>query len=218
MPELDFKVESVTPLAYAAAPTLVFQLRVTPKGAGDGHLIRAVALRCQIRIEPGRRQYSVEEQRRLNDLFGEASRWGDTLHPLLWTHVSATLPPIEGETMFDMPVPCTFDFNIAGTKYFDALQSGDVPLLLLFSGSIFYEAPDGRLQISMVSWEKETQFRLPVNVWKQMMEHYYPNSAWLCLRKDVFDRLARFKSLKAMPTWEQAIDELLESAAQSQPA
>ena len=27
-----------------------------------------------------------------------------------------------------------------------------------------------------------------------MMEHYYPNSAWLCLRKDIFDRLFAYKS------------------------
>jgi hypothetical protein len=36
-----------------------------------------------------------------------------------------------------------------------------------------------------------------------------PNTAWLNLRKDVFDRLLAYKSPRALPTWEQAVESLL---------
>jgi hypothetical protein len=128
---------------------------------------------------------------------------------MLWTHTSAVVPAFTGSTVVDLPVPCTYDFNLAAAKYFYALEGGEVPLCLLFSGTVFYAAGDGALQVAPIPWEKETTFRLPVRVWKDMMELYYPNSAWLCLRKDVFDRLYRYKSSRALPTWEQALENLL---------
>ena len=104
----------------------------------------------------------------------------------------------------DLPVPCTFDFNVAATKYFNALEEGEVPLSLLFSGTVFQDVTDSGLQVAQIPWDREATFRLPVQVWKEMMDHYYPNSAWLCLRKDVFDRLQQYKSKQGLPTWEQA--------------
>jgi hypothetical protein len=104
-------------------------------------------------------------------------------------------------------VPCTYDFNVAVTKYFDALDNGEVPLTLLFSGTVFYE--NGALQAAPIPWDREASYRLPVSVWRDMMEHYYPNSAWLCLRKDVFDRLYEYKRRRALATWEQALESLL---------
>ena len=170
---------------------------------------RAIALRCQIRIEPTRRRYGAAEQERLLDLFGAPERWGQTLRSLLWTHASVVVPPFTGSTVVDLPVPCTYDFNVAATKYFDALEEGEMPLCLLFSGTVFYDAARGRLAGRPIPWEKEATFRLPVRVWKDMMELYYPNSAWLCLRKDVFDRLYQYKSQRGLPTWEQALESLL---------
>lgn len=41
------------------------------------------------------------------------------------------------------------------------------------------------------------------------MDIYYPNSAWLCLRRDVFDRLSRYKMRRGIPTWEQTLESLL---------
>ena len=93
---------------------------------------------------------------------------------MLWTHASVVVPPFTGTTVVDLPVPCSFDFNVAATKYFHALEDGEVPLCLLFSGTIFYSDDDGFLQVSQIPWEKEASFRLPVSVWKDMMELYYP--------------------------------------------
>jgi hypothetical protein len=206
MPDLNFSVEKASAVPYAAAPMLSFTLRISDAAAGAIH---AIALRCQIRIEPVRRHYEPGEQERLRDLFGEPSRWGQTLRAMLWTHAGVVVPPFNGDTTIDLPVPCTYDFNLAAAKYFYALENGEVPLNLLFSGTIFHEGEDGRLQVAQISWEKETTFRLPVKTWKEMMDIYYPNTAWLCLGKDAFDALYRFKSSRALPTWEAAIEQLI---------
>jgi len=207
VPDLNFQVESAEALPFAAAPLLIFKLRVTNADAGEP--IQTVALRCQIQIEPTRRRYDSQEQERLLDLFGEPERWGQTLRTMLWTHASIVVTPFTGSTVVDLPVPCTFDFNVGAAKYFAGLEDGEVPLCLLFSGTIFYETDDGTLQVAQISWEKETKYRLPVRVWREMMDHYYPNSAWLCLRRDVFDRLYQHKMRRGIPTWEQTIESLL---------
>jgi hypothetical protein len=214
MPDLSFTVENAEPQPYAATPLLKFKLRIAePDSAEKATSITAIILRCQIRIEPARRRYQPPERSRLLDLFGEPDRWGQTLRDMLWLNTSVAVPPFEGSTIVDLPVPCSFDFNLGATKYFYALEEGEVPLCLLFSGTIFYRADDGLLQVCQIPWEKETSFRLPVQVWKDMMELYYPNSAWLCLRRDVFDRLYHYKSSQGIPTWEQALETLIESAA-----
>jgi Family of unknown function (DUF6084) len=213
MPDLNFEVERAESVSHAATPLLNFRLRITDAAGADALPIPAVALRCQIRIEPTRRKYVVPEQERLLDLFGEPSRWSQTLRSMLWTHTSLIVTPFTGHTVVDLPVPCTYDFNLASTKYFYALEDGEVPLSLLFSGTIFYaEGTEGSLQVSPISWEKEAVFRLPVSVWKAMIDHYYPNIAWLCLRQDVFDQLYLFKSRLCLPTWEQALERLLDAS------
>ena len=209
MPDLSFEVEQAEAARFAAAPLLLFKLRIDQPAAAVP--IHAIALRCQIRIEPARRRYESKERERLLDLFDTPDRWGQTLRAMLWTHTSVVVPPFTGSAVVDLPVPCTYDFNVAAAKYFYALEDGEVPLCLLFSGTVFHAAEDGALQVAQIPWEKEAHFRLPVPAWKGMMEHYYPNSAWLCLRKDVFDRLYQFKSWHRLPTWEQAIEHLLPS-------
>ena len=124
-------------------------------------------------------------------MFGPPDRWGKTMRSMLWTHAHAIVPAFTGGTTVDLAVPCSFDFNVAATKYFAALEEGEIPLCFLFSGTVFYQAEDGRLQVAPISLDKQADFRLPVAVWKQMMDHYYPHSAWLCLDRDVFDRLLR---------------------------
>jgi hypothetical protein len=128
---------------------------------------------------------------------------------MLWTHASVGVPRFQGSTIIDLPVPCTFDFNVAATKYFYALEEDEVPLSLLFSGSIFYAGENIPMQVTQISWEKEARYRLPIDVWRKMMEHYYPNSAWLCLRKDTFQRLYDYKVSAGFTSWEQTLDSLL---------
>ena len=206
MPDLSFHIEEAEAYPYAAAPLLVFKLKITNNAAESIH---SVALRCQIQIEVTRRNYGPQEQERLLDLFGEPERWGQTLRNMLWVHASAVVPPFTGSATVDLQVPCSFDFNVAATKYFAGLGDGEVPLNLLFSGTVFYENEDGALRVSQIPWDREARYRLPVRVWKEMMDIYYPNSAWLCLRKDVFDRLYQYKVRRGIPTWEQALESVL---------
>ena len=207
MPDLDFRVESAEPLTYSVSPHLVFKVLVTNNDAVQQ--IQNVLLQCQIRIETVKRQYSDEEKANLFELYGEPERWGDTLTSMLWTHASTTVRPFSENTTIDLPVPCTFDFNVAATKYFDGLDDGEIPINLLFSGTVFYRDDGGDLQIAQISWEKEASFRLPVSAWKKMMDHYYPNSAWLNIRKDVFEKLQDYKVRNVIPNWEQAFESLL---------
>ncbi|MCU1257738.1 MAG: hypothetical protein JWO80_623 [Bryobacterales bacterium] len=207
MPDLRFTVESAEAIPFAAAPTIGFRVRVVNPIASQA--IQSVALRCQILIEASRRPYNTGERDSLRDLFGEPERWSQTLRSLLWTHASITVPAFSGSVVSDLPVPCTFDFNVGAAKYFHALQAEDVPLCFQFSGTIFYHAPDGALKIDQISWDKEARFRLPAQVWREMMDHYYPNSAWLRLRRDAFERLYEYKRHHGMATWEQAIESLL---------
>jgi hypothetical protein len=214
MPDLNYRVEGAAPQHYAAAPTLLFTLRIT-EAVAPGAVpspIHSLVLRCQIRIEPARRSYTPTEKERLRDLFGTPERWGQTLRPMLWTHVSSNIPAFEGSGVADLAVPCSHDFNLAATRYFAALEGGDLPLCFLFSGTIFYEADDGALQVSQISWEKETEFRLPAETWQGLMDHYYPNTAWLGLRRDAFDRLDSFRRRHGLTTAEQALERLLASA------
>ena len=209
MPELNFQVEGVEVARYAAAPLLLFKLRVSNVTLNDD--IQNVALQCQIQIETTRRRYAPGEQERLIELYGEPERWSSTLRNLLWTHASVTVPPFEESCLVDVPVPCTYDFNVAAAKYFYGLEDGVVPLLVLFSGSIFYRGESGDLQVSQISWSKEAGFQFPIKVWKDMMEHYYPNSAWLRVGRDAFDRLYQYKIRRGFPTWEEALESLLEA-------
>ncbi|HTF61493.1 MAG TPA: DUF6084 family protein [Edaphobacter sp.] len=207
MPELNFKVEQASVVPFAASPTIAFQLHVANVPADQA--IHTIALNCQIQIEVTRRRYAPEEQEQMLDLFGEPDRWSQTLRSLLWTNVSAVLPGFRGSTQADLRVACTFDFNVAATKYFAGLAAGDVPLNMMFSGTVFYADTEGLLQVAPISWDQEAKFRLPVQVWRDMMDAYYPNGAWLHIRRDVFDRLYRYKMQRGIPTWEQALESVL---------
>jgi Family of unknown function (DUF6084) len=219
MPDLNFQVEGAEPVSFAASPLLAFKLRIAD-GDPDAlaRTIQTVALRAQIRIEPARRTYSRGEQAGLLDLFGEVQRWAQTQKSMLWTHTSLIVPPFERETLVDLHLSCTYDFNLGITKYFHSLQNGEIPLCFLFNGTIFYSEQDGALQVAQISWEKEASYRLPLDVWRRMMDLYYPNTSWLCLRTDVFDRLYHYKTTSGLPTWEQALERLLPPAGGGGPS
>jgi hypothetical protein len=206
VPDLEIRVEGAAVLEYAAAPSLVFKLRLENL---EGEPIRSVTLNTQVRIAATQRHYGAVEQERLLEVFGEPHRWGNTVRSLLWTHTTMQVPPFSGSTVVDMPVPCTYDLEVVATKYFYALEDGEVPLEFLFSGTVFYAGEGGRLQIARVSWEKEAEYRMPVRLWKEMMEQYFPNSAWIRLHKDAFDQLYDYKVRMGLPTWEAAVEALL---------
>jgi hypothetical protein len=205
VPDLRFQIEGAEATPNAAAPIITFKVRVTD---AEMQPIHSIALRVQVQIEPVRRRYSAQEQEHLYELFGEPERWSKSTTPLLWANLNVNVPAFDGSAVFDVAVPCTFDFNVAVTKYIHGLEAGEIPVSLFFSGTVFHAGRMG-LQIAQIPWDRNAAFQLPIQLWKQMMELYYPNTAWLCLRRDVFERLYNFKSQHGIPTWEQALDRIL---------
>ena len=193
---------------YVAAPILVLQLRISETA---GESVHALALRCQIRVEPQRRRYSDREAVRLHDLFGDRSRWADTAKPIQVATVQVMVPGFTGATEVDVPVPCTYDLEVASARYFAGLDDGTVPLLLLFSGTVFVKR-DGGFAVEQVPWLAESSFPMPVSVWRDMMDRHFPDGVWLRCSRETLDALGRFKSRHALPTWDATLAELLKAA------
>jgi hypothetical protein len=208
MTALSFAVIDSRAEPHAAVPTIMLGLRVEE---ADGLSVHALALRCQIRIEPQRRRYTAVEEEHLYEMFGDTPQWGDSLRPFLWTHVATTIGKFDGATEFDLPVECTYDFDVAGAKYLHALTGGEIPLLLLFSGTVFTRGQSG-FSAEPLSWSLEASHKMPVAVWRGMMDLYFPNSGWIRVRRDTLDDLQRFRSHRGLPTWDQAFERLLKEA------
>lgn len=209
VPELAFTVLGCEPLRHAVSPSLRFSLAIDAHAAS----VRSVMLDVQIRIAATQRGYDAAEQAQLGDLFGEAHRWGSTLRSLLWTQSTLVVPPFDGTTVVDLPVPCTYDWDVSAVKYLAGLRDGEIPLELLFSGTVFYAGASGALQINRISWNAEASHRLPVRVWRETMDHYFPGSTWLRLDREAFERLVAFRARRALTSWEGVVDALLEEQA-----
>ena len=209
MPDLSFQIEGAVVAEFSATPQIAFKLRL--RNLASGETIHTVSLHCQIQLEVTRRPYTDEDKEKLCDLFGQSHRWSQTLRNLLWTNVDINVRSFADTILVDLPVPCTFDFNVAATKYFYALGEGEVPLCMMFSGTVFYSQEGGSFQVAPISWDKEARFSLPVKVWRDMMDSYYPGGGWLYLRRDIFERLYAYKVRHEIATWEQALEMMLET-------
>jgi hypothetical protein len=208
MTDLGFSVVGARADPYAATPTLVLRLQIRES---SGAKVDAIALRTQIRLEVQRRRYAAEESALLVELFGEPARYGDTLKPMLWTHVAQMVTAFEGVTEVDLPIPCSYDFEVAAHKYLASLHDGIIPLDLLFSGMVFVEGAGG-VTPEFVPWNCEARFALPVAVWRETVDAFFPNSAWIRVNRDLFDELRRFKIASGLPTWDAALERLCDLA------
>ena len=210
MPDLDFRIVGVQAAARGVTPLLQFKVAIANRP--ETETIQAVILHTQIQIQSPQRAYNGSEKAALIELFGPPEQWGQTLRNRLWAVSHTTVSTFAGSTETLLAVPCTYDLNVTATKYFYALESGEVPLLFLFSGTVFYAARDGHLQVEQISWNREATYQMPARVWRELMEQHYPNSAWLALRRDIFDRLYTYKRTHGLATWDQVVDELLPAA------
>lgn len=208
MAELSFECLGARPDPYGTSPTLLFTLRVSEV---DGGRVHAVALRVQMRIEPQRRRYRDDEAELLTHLFGERARWGDTLKPMQFTTVSIMVPSFRGSTEIDVPVPVSYDLEVAAGKYFHALADGVVPIALMFSGTVFSKGETG-FWVDQISWNTDVSYAMPIAVWQNLMNTYFPGEAWIRLSRDTVDELLRYKAKHAIPTWDAAMTALLKQA------
>jgi hypothetical protein len=204
-PDIDFACLEVVADRYAAGPTVVFKLRATVPGR-----VHAGLVRCQVRVEPIHRSYSSAEAERVADLFGDRSRWGESMHPMQLAFLTQVLPTFEDSCDFDLAMPCSYDVDVAAHKYLAALAEGFVPLLLLFSGTLFTGAL-GSLQVQPVPWHKEARVGLPVAVWREAMDAHFPGQAWLRLSRSSYDRLAEYRSQHGLLGWDEVVSRLLDS-------
>lgn len=204
---IRLRVTGACAVAHTAAPTVAFTVRID--ASANAH-IHAVALQTLIRLEPGRRHHNQAEQRALFELFGEPSRWTQTLQPLFWAEVSRIVPAFQGSCEIELVVPCSYDLYIASSKYLHAIRGGPAPLQFLFRGTVFTEVESG-FDVSMIPWDRQAAFDLPAETWRAAMDAYFPDQGWLRLHRDVIDSLIEFKAARALPSWDAVVRDLLAS-------
>jgi hypothetical protein len=212
MPELSFEVTGVRALEPAAVPTLGFGILVR---SADRVPVRSAALNIQLRIAAARRGYDREARERLVELFGLPEQWGRSLRSLHWTNVTANVGPFSAETAIEVPVTCTYDLEVTAARYFEALDDGEVPLELLFGGSVFYADEGGALQVEPIAWDREAEWRLPLAVWREAIDRHFPGSGWLRLGRDSLERLHAYRAQRALLSWEETVDSLLAAAGET---
>ena len=213
MLDLNFTVETAEAEPHAAAPLLIFKLRIAQTvTAQEPTTIPAIALSARSALSrlaaatpPTKRKSCSTCSARARD-GGKLSavRFGP-MPALSYRH----LPAKRSST-------CRSRVRSISTSRRPSIstrwQTVKCPSACSSAARFSTPIETAILQVSQIPWEKEASFRLPVQVWKNMMELYYPKSAWLCLERDTFDRLYRYKSSRGLPTWEQAIDMLIDSA------
>ena len=210
-PEPDFQVLGASARRHAAVPTLEFEVHLAET---SGRRVYVVALSTQVMIEPARRAYDEESRARLVELFGPPERWSMTTRSLVWAQVDALVPAFTGSTTFRLPIECSYDQELVAAKYFHSLSDGEVPLAFNFNGTIYYRDDDGRLQMTLVPWRCSAEFRMPVAMWRELIDHYYPGRGWIGLRSDTLDALAREKARRGLPTFDACVAELLDESGE----
>lgn len=209
MSALTFTVTDIVSDRYAASPLLIARIHI--EESADA-VVHAMALRCQVRIDPMRRQYD-ETTGGLSDLFGPRERWGSTLKSLLWMHASTMVSGFTHGIDIEMPMPCSYDFEVAATKYLYAVRDGEIPLALMFNGTVFTRGGNG-LQVEQLPWQSEAAYRMPVEVWHDTMDAFFPNSAWIRISRETIDALDHFRTDRGFIGWEEMFQALLATAPQ----
>ncbi|MFE3756092.1 DUF6084 family protein [Nocardia tengchongensis] len=203
---ITFAVLGIRPEPYAVTPTLSARIGIAALSEEPVH---AIALRAQVRIDPNRRSYTDEEGAGLTDLFGPRERWADTQRSFLWMHCATMVPGFtSGGTEVDLPMLCTYDLEVAGSKYLHALRDGTVPLSFLFSGTVFIRGETG-FAVQQVPWDRDDRFNMPVSVWRDLMAAHFPDSGWVRLSRETLDALSAFKSGRGLLGYDQAVRDLL---------
>jgi hypothetical protein len=206
MPEPEFEVLGARPLRYAAAPTLILDLQVSEP---SGRQVYMIGLTIQLMIEPARRGYDDVTRERLIGLFGPPERWAVTTRSLVWAQLDVVVPAFTGTTTVTVPVACNYDLEVASAKYLHSLPDGEAPLALHFNGVVYYPNDEGGLQMVLVPWSRSVDYRMPVGVWRETVEHYYPNTGWVALRSETLLELERERVERGLPTYDACVHDLL---------
>lgn len=203
----SFEVVGARVPKLAAAPTLAFDLEVEDRSERQ---VFTISLAVQIAIEPAQRRYDEETRERLTELLGEPGRIGAPTRTMPWARVDVLVQPFSGRTTVAVPVLCNYDLEIAATNYFRSIVDGEVPLVFHFNGSVYYQGEDGRMQIVQISWEESSSYRMPIEIWQRMIAAHYPYRGWVPAAQDTVERLRRYKLEQGLPSYEAALERLLD--------
>lgn len=206
-PEPQFAVLGARPVRHAAAPMLAIDLQVSEP---SGRQVYMVALSIQLMIEPARRRYDATAHERLVELFGSPERWAVTTRSLVWAKLDVLVPAFTGSTTVSVPVSCHYDLELAAAKYLHALEDGEAPMAMHFNGTIYYRDEHGSLQMVLVPWNTSIDFRMPVSVWQETIEHYYPGRTWVTVSSATFESLQRQKLQRGLATLDATVKALID--------
>ncbi|MFI6033563.1 DUF6084 family protein [Streptomyces sp. NPDC051315] len=212
-PVLAFSVTGAEEERFAALPTLRFGLEIVRTG---GLPVSSVALTTVVRIDVARRRYGPEAHEALGELFGAPDQWAAGMRPLTWARTTVHVPAFDDRTTVEIPVECSYDTELAVTKYLRAVgDDGDVPLDFLFSGTVFHRTPGGPgLAASRVSWtDGDTRYSLPAALWHSLTDRYHAGSPWLRLSRETYDRLDAYRARHVLGTPDDAVRALLDGTA-----
>jgi hypothetical protein len=210
VPDPEFSVLGARPVRYAAAPMLAIDLQVSEP---SGRQVYMIALTVQLMIEPARRAYDDATRERLVELFGAPERWAVTTRSMVWAQLDVLVPAFTGSTTVSVPIACHYDLELAAAKYLHSLPDGEAPLALHFNGMVYYPGEAGGLQIVLLPWSNSIGFRMPVRVWRETIEHYYPGTAWVGLRAETLEALQRAKLARGLATLDATVEALMEEAS-----
>jgi Family of unknown function (DUF6084) len=210
-PDPTFAVLGVRSVRHAANPMLSLDLQIDEP---SGRQVYMMALTIQLMIEPARRAYDDVTRAKLLELFGEPERWSVTTRALVWSQIDVLVPSFTGTTTVAVPVPCTYDLEIAAAKYLHSVPDGMAPLALHFNGTVYYRGDDGGLQIVLVPWSTSIDFRMPISVWRETIEHYYPGTGWIALHTPTLEALQQEKLRRGLATLDATVAALLEGSPQ----
>lgn len=205
--EPQFTILSAEPIEYSATPGVRFHLHVTEP---EGREVYTIALSAQIHIDPARRGYDEATRERLVELFGAPERWGATTHSFQWARVQCLVPSFTGSTAFALEVPCSYDLEVASSKYFDSVNDSEVPLSFHFNGTVLYRGDDDRLQVVLVPWSCSSRWEMPVAVWKRTIDAHYPGGGWIRLEHETLAAISREKASRGLHSFDATVRDLLD--------
>ena len=189
-------------LEHAGVPTLRFAVEIGTVGAARRSGRWRSTSRC------GSPRAGAATPRRAgaaaSTCSASRSEWGRNLQTLHWTRTDAGRARVHRarpRSSCRSPAPTTSRWP--PRKYFAALRGrrGAARVPLQRHGVLRGRrraAAGGR-----IGWDKEADYRLPVRVWREMIDRYFPDSAWLRLSARRFDRLVAYKARHTLLTWEQ---------------
>ena len=165
MTEFEFSVLDIFAEPYAVAPQLTARLRIEESHRRSRSTRSPCAARCgssrSAGATTGRGGRPARPVRRPRALAATPSSRSCGCSATPWCRASP------GATEVDLPLPCTYDFEVTGSKYLHALRRRHgARSRLLFSGTVFTRGSRG-FGVEQVPWDCEASYDLPVAVWRR---------------------------------------------------